>query len=632
MCELSVIIPARNEKFLQNTVDDILRNFCTDFEIIVGLDDYDPDPPLTPHDRVRVYRADTRIGMRAMINTMAQMARGRFIMKVDAHCSFDKGYDEKLMQTHRTGYTVLGVRYLLDTPTWKRRERTNCDFRYLSHPDVDRKGGLRGTAWNELKERYKDHDVAPTMTISGSGWMMEKSQFEEWEGLDNDNYGTMGQEGAEISLKTWLSGGKVLVDRRTWYAHWNRGKSPYAIGRHQVRKSVKYSCDLWINDKWPRQTHSFWWLIEKFAPVPGWTLPTYKRLKAPRQGTLLKGYREKSPYRSENTDMPVQRLWDNWMGICEPLKKHRLSIMRTSFIKLLEEEDDTQYRLYLKTHLPDVDRYPLTTKGAKHVNHMVRNGRQLYADIKENGLRAPLEFYNDDNRLVLWKGYRRLIIAHLLGMETIPCVIHKSDKCKMRPPLFPPCQPGSITDIAATQFSKLGGLATDKYWVHGYTYIYDQLLQLVRNDKLKILELGVHRGASLLLWREAFRRATIYGVDKDDSKWRALAGDLHRVNVMIGNQRDPEFLKQVAEHGPFDVIIDDCSHDPKVQEATFKSLWPHVSEHGKYIIEDCHYSYQKRRHNFLHTLIPWIDRIYTDHRIGAVQYFYNLTAIQKWGK
>jgi glycosyltransferase involved in cell wall biosynthesis len=38
MAELSILIPARNEEWLSQTVDDLLKNIEADTEILVGLD------------------------------------------------------------------------------------------------------------------------------------------------------------------------------------------------------------------------------------------------------------------------------------------------------------------------------------------------------------------------------------------------------------------------------------------------------------------------------------------------------------------------------------------------------------------------------------------------------------------
>ena len=264
---LSVIIPARNEMYLQRTIDDCLAKLTTDFEIIVGLDGYEPELKKDP--RVILCHSVERIGMRPMINKMARMARGKYLMRLDAHCIVDKGIDRELIDCHESGNTVLAMRYELRSSNWTRREKTDCPYRYLSHPDVDEKGGLRGLAWPEWAKRHKNEQIGETMTISGSNWLMEREQFLNWGGLD-EKHGTFGQEGVEISCMTWLSGGKVLVNKNTWYAHWNRGKSSYALGANQKKKSMERSLELWMGDKWPRAKRKFQWLIDRFAPVPGW--------------------------------------------------------------------------------------------------------------------------------------------------------------------------------------------------------------------------------------------------------------------------------------------------------------------------------------------------------------------------
>lgn len=265
---LSVIIPARNEMYLQRTIDDCLAKLTTDFEIVVGLDGYEPELKKDP--RVILCHSK-RIGMRPMINKMARTARGKYLMRLDAHCIVDKGIDTELIKCHESGNTVLAMRYELKSSNWTRRDRTDCPYRYLSHHSIDPKGlSLRGLAWPEWAKDHKNEQIGETMTISGSNWLMEREQFLSWGGMD-EKHGTFGQEGVEISCMTWLSGGRVLVNKNTWYAHWNRGKASYSLGASEKKKSYKRSVELWIGDKWPHAKRKFQWLIDHFAPVPGWS-------------------------------------------------------------------------------------------------------------------------------------------------------------------------------------------------------------------------------------------------------------------------------------------------------------------------------------------------------------------------
>ena len=116
------------------------------------------------------------------------------------------------------------------------------------------------------------------MCCMGPGWFMHKDRFWELGGCD-EGHGGWGQQGVEVALKAWLSGGALMVDKRTWFAHWFRGGEqplglgkgfPYRITGRDQENARKYSRNLWLGNKWPQQTRTIEWLIEKFQP-PTWT-------------------------------------------------------------------------------------------------------------------------------------------------------------------------------------------------------------------------------------------------------------------------------------------------------------------------------------------------------------------------
>lgn len=69
MAELSILIPARNEPYLQKTINDILEHSEVDTEIIVGIDGWSVE--LEKHERVFVHERKVPIGQRAMTNELA---------------------------------------------------------------------------------------------------------------------------------------------------------------------------------------------------------------------------------------------------------------------------------------------------------------------------------------------------------------------------------------------------------------------------------------------------------------------------------------------------------------------------------------------------------------------------------
>jgi len=260
---ISVIIPAYKEIWLQRTVDDILEKAEGDIEIIVCLDGYWVE--LKDNKKIKILHNGTRKGMRYSINSAARMAKGKYILKCDAHCAFDNAFDEVLKLECKPDWTVVPVRYSLDVKTWKKNLNKKYEFEYISQED------LKGRKWPEYSERVTSEGLPDLMTFQGSCWFMHRERFFEIGGLDEVNYGGMGREAQEICLKSWLSGGQCKLNRKTWYAHWSKGSKDMTYSnRDDKKKSIDYAVDIWKNNKWDKQTRKLEWLINHFSPVPTW--------------------------------------------------------------------------------------------------------------------------------------------------------------------------------------------------------------------------------------------------------------------------------------------------------------------------------------------------------------------------
>ena len=101
---------------------------------------------------------------------------------------------------------------------------------------------------------------------------MHRDYFHDLELMDTENYGTFRKEPQEITFKAWLSGGRVIRNKKTWYAHLHKGKRygrGYSSGRRDYKKGDTYLTN-WISDSaWDKQTIPFKWLIDKFE-MPTW--------------------------------------------------------------------------------------------------------------------------------------------------------------------------------------------------------------------------------------------------------------------------------------------------------------------------------------------------------------------------
>lgn len=127
---------------------------------------------------------------------------------------------------------------------------------------------------------------------------------------------------------------------------------------------------------------------------------------------------------------------------------------------------------------------------------------------------------------------------------------------------------------------------TDKA-ANGYLDWYDSQLARFADREVKLLELGIARGGSLLLWRDYFPKGLIVGVDV---KIPAALVGAERIQMFRGSQGHESFLRHVADTTApdgFDVIIDDASHIGRLSKRTFTLLFDrHLKPGGLYVIED----------------------------------------------
>jgi glycosyltransferase involved in cell wall biosynthesis len=276
---LSVIIPARNERYLQATIDDLLAKAAGEIEIIPVIDGPSVHGLPAKHPQVRPIVHDQPAGMRPSINEAAAAARGKYLMKCDAHCIFAEGFDRELAGACEEDWLAVPTRHSIDAELWAPKLR-HFNYHYLTFPWAPTQYGygLHAKTWewedNKRMNAERAHlEVDDLMSFQGSCWFMHRSAFDRLLApLDHKNY-YFYQEAQEVGLKFWLSGGRVVINKRTWYAHLHKGSSTgrgFYLSLHKKRASEAYATDYWMAGRWEKQARPFAWLIEHFWPVPGW--------------------------------------------------------------------------------------------------------------------------------------------------------------------------------------------------------------------------------------------------------------------------------------------------------------------------------------------------------------------------
>ena len=309
MNDISVIIPSRNEMFLQKTIESILANAKSKIQVVAVLDGAWANPPVKDDPRVTLIHHSQSVGQRAACNEAAKISNAKYIIKCDAHCGFDEGFDIKLLEDIKDDWTMVPVMRNLHAFDWKCPDGhtryqgpsgvctvcgkpTERDFKWIgkNNPQSDSYCFNTEPQFQYFKEyrkrpEYKEGlkiGLTETMSLQGSFFMMTKERFFDLNICD-ENFGSWGSQGLEVAIKTWLSGGKCMVSHKTWYGHMFRTQGgdfgfPYPQSDRKVKENRAYAKDHFFNNKWDKAVHPLSWLIKKFMPVNNWTQEDINKL------------------------------------------------------------------------------------------------------------------------------------------------------------------------------------------------------------------------------------------------------------------------------------------------------------------------------------------------------------------
>ncbi len=242
---LSVIIPSYKDPYLQNTLDSVLSQATGEIEVIVVLDGYWPKDYNWSDKRIRIVHLGKTRGMREAINAGVSVAKGEYLMRTDEHCMFGPGFDEIILNDIQDNEIVVPRRYFLDPVQWKVMDLPYVDYEKL----IIDKTRTKFTAhkWRSRSEERKDFMVDETMAMQGSCWFMAKSWWEKViVALQSEGYGTHYQDSTEMLFKTWKAGGRLMLNKNTWYAHKHRDfPRTHNYGGELANASFKYAIDTW---------------------------------------------------------------------------------------------------------------------------------------------------------------------------------------------------------------------------------------------------------------------------------------------------------------------------------------------------------------------------------------------------
>jgi len=228
--KLSVVIPSYKDPLLIKTIQSLLDNseLGSRLEIIATLDGYWPEFELIQDSRVRYVHLGRNRGMRGAINAAVDVARGEFLCRTDEHCMFGPGFDKIMTKHCKPNWIMTARRYFLDPINWKiMEEHGYIDYEKLVIQGEE--GGIQkfaGQNWRNRTKLRKKYMIDETMAMQGSCWVMPHQWWKDVIGeLQTEGYGPLIQDSHEMQFKTDQAGGKLMLNKHTWFAHKHRSFS-----------------------------------------------------------------------------------------------------------------------------------------------------------------------------------------------------------------------------------------------------------------------------------------------------------------------------------------------------------------------------------------------------------------------
>jgi hypothetical protein len=147
---------------------------------------------------------------------------------------------------------------------------------------------------------------------------------------------------------------------------------------------------------------------------------------------------------------------------------------------------------------------------------------------------------------------------------------------------------------------------TNSRHCHPYTLFYESLFRSRKNENLKIAELGILEGSSLLMWKEYFTNSEIYGFEYNDNLINNFKRQFNneRITLKNINVTDTESIIRAFNELDimYDIIIDDTTHQFEDQIRVIENTYQYLKPGGILIIEDVFKSYNEN--DYINRLSP----------------------------
>ena len=133
---------------------------------------------------------------------------------------------------------------------------------------------------------------------------------------------------------------------------------------------------------------------------------------------------------------------------------------------------------------------------------------------------------------------------------------------------------------------------------HPYTLFYDGLFRNKKDQPLKIAELGILDGASLLMWKEYFKNSEIYGFEYNPHLINHFKQNFNNERITLSHidvQNKDSIANAFSELNIlYDIIVEDTTHQFEDQIRVIENSYQYLKPGGILIIEDIFKAYNEK--------------------------------------
>ncbi|XP_055614259.1 putative polypeptide N-acetylgalactosaminyltransferase 9 [Uranotaenia lowii] len=257
--ETSVVIVFYNEAWsvLVRTVHSVLDRSPPELiREIVLVDDFSFLPHLKTqlqdyflaYPKVKIVRAEERLGLMRARLLGAKTAEGEVLTFLDAHVECTEGWLEALLDPVARNWTTISIPTVdwIDEKDMHLRSEAAPMFYGAYDWDLNFGWWARSTRKNKPDNIYEPFD-SPAMS---GGLFTITRRFFEHVGWYDEGFEIYGIENIELSMKSWMCGGKMVTVPCSRVGHIAKAGHPYMMQSHRdyVRSNSLRLAEVWMDE------------------------------------------------------------------------------------------------------------------------------------------------------------------------------------------------------------------------------------------------------------------------------------------------------------------------------------------------------------------------------------------------